>query len=215
MDEKEKKKLQDDLQDALNQAAAETLRADEASTVSVTEKERADKAEGELRALTTQFDSMKEERSDVDVDKLKRLLSASQTQVVAQRNRADAAEKPDTIRKLVKARVSLEAQAAMVLGAEIRLDEMSDRDVMVTVIERLDGAVDKDATEAYVSGCFTTLVKGHASGSAAIERVRDTIRRQDENKDNAETRTDSRSAREQFLARQMQAATPASNSEVK
>jgi len=203
-------KVNEDLQNALNQAAAETLRADEATTQAKSEKERADKAEGELRALTTQHEALKKERADVDVDKLKRLLSASQTQVAAQKARADAAENPDTIRKLVKARVALEAQAGSILGREARLDDMSDREVMVTVIERLDGAVDKEATDAYVEGCFTTLVKGHAAGSAAIERVKETIRRADEANNDADkkNRNDSRSPRQRFLDRQMNAARP-------
>ncbi len=193
--------MDEKLQEALNQAAAESLRADEAEKTVQTQTERADVAEGELRAMTTSHDALLKERADSpDADKLQRQLDASQRLFSAEKARADAAEDPENIRKLVKARVALEARSAIVLGEEMRLDDLSDREVMVAVIERLDGAVEDDASEAYVSGCFNTLVKGHVAGAAAIQRVQEIV--QTRTDDNETRRADNRSAREKFLEQQ-------------
>lgn len=196
--------MDEKLQEALNQAAAESLRADEAEKEAKTNKDRAEKADGELRAMTTRYDALVVETSDVDVEKLQRQIQALQTQLAAQRTRTDKAEDPEKIRGLVKSRVALEGKASVVLG-DMRLDDLSDKDVMVAVIERLDGAVAEDATEAYVNGCFSTLMKGHVAGVDAIQRVQEIVQSRVDSKD-AERRADNRSARDKFLARQQDAA---------
>lgn len=200
MDENEQK-----LHEALNLSAAETLRADEAETKLKELNEKSETMAGEITALTARLDEADKREPEIDTDKLQRQNVALQAQLTAQRNRADAAENPDKIRKLVAVRVGLEAQAKIVMGPDFKAEDMTDRQVMSAVIERLDAKVADDATDAFVSGCFTTLIKGHVAGSAALERVRETVQTRTDEADKAR-RNDNRSARDKFLDSQMNAA---------
>lgn len=193
--------MDQELQDALNEAVAQQLRADSAEKERDGEKSRADKLAGELAGLQTQHDALRKERADVDVDKMKRQITALSSQLSAEKKARLDAESPDRVRALVKARVDLERKASAVLEGA-RFDEMSDRDIKVAVIERLDGKVDPANSDGFVDGQFSTLIKGHAQGAAAIARVREiTEARADE-----KVRTDGRSAREKFLEKQANAA---------
>ncbi len=164
----------DELEKALNQVVAEQLRADAAEKALADLKASADKTAGELTGLQGRFDALQKERGDVDVDKLKRSVEVLQRQVAAERKARTDAESPENIRAKVKARVALERQAIGIVP-DARFDEMTDRDVMTVVIERLDGPVNPERSNAFVEGQFATLVKGHAQGEAAIASVREKI----------------------------------------
>lgn len=193
-----------DLDNALTQVVTEQMRADAAEKERDAERARADKLAGEAAGLQTQIDALKKERADnADAEKLQRQVKALERAFNAEKKARLDAENPERIRALVKARVDLERKAATVLP-DTRFDEMTDREIRVAVIERLDGKVDTNATDGFVDGCFNTLIKGHAAGAAAIARVREITETRTDEK-TREHRADARSEREKFLAKQASA----------
>jgi hypothetical protein len=194
--------MDEQLQEALNQVAVEQLRADQAEQATATEKARADSAAGERDSLKAQVDALKKERTDaasVDVAKLQNQNKALHTQNAALKTRLDAAESPESIRAKVKERVALETKAIVVLGDKVRLDELDDRALMATVVEKLQGMSLDGKSLDYVRARFDSAIESHAAGAAAIERVRDLI---DVKTTKNNERADSRSARQKFLEEQ-------------
>jgi hypothetical protein len=191
--------VEDQLNDAMTQLAAESLRADNAEQALDAATVEIEDLKGKLRAEKAGHEALQKERADVNIEKLKLENASLKKQVQAQdKARKDyAANEPARVREAVRARVELERQAAEVLGDE-RLDEYTDRQVMIKVIERLDAPVEANAADAFVSGCFKTLVKNRAQGVAAMARVREITERAPA----TEERRDNRSARERFLDRQ-------------
>lgn len=186
------------LEEAQNQLAVETLRADEAEAGRAKEKARADSLEGERDGLKSEVSKLQAERADGkddDADQLRRQIKALQTQVAAQKRRADEAEaaQPEKIR----ARVELQVKAGQFLDPKARLDQMTDRDVMAAVVERLQPGTDlKDRSDDYVRARFDSAVEAYARGSAALDRAREVVQVK------AEPRADGRSARQKFLDEQ-------------
>jgi hypothetical protein len=191
--------VEEQLNDAMTQLAAESLRADTAEQALAAANDRIATLEGQLEGERTGHEALKKERADVNVEKLKAENALLKKQVQAQdKARKDAAvNEPARIREAVRARVDLERKAGEVLGDE-RFDECTDRQLMIKVIERLDGPVDNSKPDAYVIGKFDTLVKNRAQGAAAMARVREIAERLP----TTEERRDNRSARERFLERQ-------------
>lgn len=186
------------LDDALNQAAAEQLRADQAESDAKSQKSRADAAEAQAEQYKLELDKLRKERADVDVEKMQRQIKLLQTNLAAQKARADKAESPDTIREKVQARVALERKAADVIGAETKFDAMDDRALMGAVIERLCNVSIDGRSDDYVKARFDAAVESFSIGSAQLERVRQAA-------DERTERTDNRTARDKFLERERNA----------
>lgn len=129
------------------------------------------------------------------MDELQKMLNAALADAAAQRTRADAAERErDTARgerdaervradaaektrndavagldKLVSDRVSLFAVAGPVLGAEVKLDSMTNVQIKSAVVEKVTGEkVPADATPAYVDGAYGVAIKSAARSDAAL-----------------------------------------------
>lgn len=76
----------------------------------------------------------------------------------ALQERLDAASDPASIAAAVKARVELEATAVKIGGAEMKLDGLSDHEVMVACIKVGDAEFDPDGkSEGYVTGRFDAI----------------------------------------------------------
>lgn len=198
--------IEQKLQDAQEQAAVESVRADQAETSLAKEKARADAAEGErdeLKARIVELEKARADAENVDGERLKNKITVLSAQVAREKARADAAESPENIRRLVKDRVELERKASVVLG-DARLDEMTDRQVMATVVEKLHRVSVEGKSDDYVRARFDSAIEAHRAGSAALEKAREAI----ETKKTPETRTDSRSARQRFLERENNAWKP-------
>lgn len=190
------------LQEALNQVAVEQLRADQAEQATITEKARADAAAGERDSLKEKLKESEKARldaSNVDVAKLQNQNKVLIMQNSALKTRLDAAESPEKIRGLVKDRVALETKAVVVLGDKVRMDEMDDRTLMATVVEKLQGTSLEGKSLDYVRARFDSAVESHAAGAAAIDRVRELV--DNKTKKDGE-RHDARSARQKFLDEQ-------------
>lgn len=197
------------LDDALGQAAAETLRADAAEKDLAAATARVATLEGERDAQRARADAAEKalaEAKTEDADKLRRQITVLQSQLGAQRARADAAEAPARIQELVGARVALQHRAAAILGADYRFDGKSDREIMVATLERAGVKVDGKADE-YVRARFDGVCESHATGTAALDRVREAVEQRQRAAD--ATRADGRSARQKFLDEQNNAWRPA------
>jgi hypothetical protein len=125
------------LEEALQALGVASARADQAEKDCVDARARADKAEGERDA-------------------------AKAAELAANKARQDAA---DAIESRVEARLALRGKAAGVLGASFKFDGLTDREVKVAVIKKLDGDdVAAERSDDYVDGRFDACV---ARGSAA------------------------------------------------
>ena len=194
--------MEEQLKEALAQVAAETLRADTAESLLNESQTRTATVEGELRGVAAELANLKKERADVDVDKLKNENAQLKKQLqMAQKARQDAVNlAPDKLDRAVKERVSLITEAQDVLGVEAKLDTLSNREIRIKVIERLDGPVEPSAVDAFVNGCYAALIKGRQQGEAALASVQ--ARRDSMRTLVPETKSDNRSAREKFLEAQ-------------
>lgn len=137
--------LMDELKKALEQAAAEKARADKAEAERDAEKARADKLEADRDAQKERADKAEKSRTD------------------------EAAALP----ALVRARVDLETKAAPVLGADVKLDAMSDREIRVAVIKAVcDVEVPADKSDEYVSARYDGAIEqaSRALGSLVAAR---------------------------------------------
>jgi hypothetical protein len=201
----DKKTVDPQIDDLMAQVAAESARADNAEAELKDISSKLTSAEGERDSLRENLKQAKDQiRKDAasrqPEDALRdqnRALLRKCERLEQERNDALA---PERLAKAVKERVALERAAQTVFGDQKRFDEMSDRTVMVEVIEKLHGTtIDKEKSDDYVRARFDAAIEGYSAGAAALARVREAAadRRQDE-----EARKDHRSAREKFLEQQ-------------
>jgi len=193
------------LQDLLAQVAALTSRAEQAEKERDDQKQRADAASGERDSLKAKYDEMAKERVDsADVAQLKDTIKGLTDRLRrAEKARMDA-DDPERIRKAVQARVQLEGKAVTVLGDEARFDSLSDRQVMVAVIEKLQGAVVNDThSDDYVRARFDSATESFAQGREALARARKVA------ETGKQERNDAVSARQKMIERNQNAWKPA------
>lgn len=97
--------------------------------------------------------------------------AALTSKLAAEAARADAA--PAKAAEALKARASLEATAGKALGADVKLDGKSDREVKIAVIQHYDSAFTgkdesgKDFTEDRIDGAFSVWTSSAAPAKAA------------------------------------------------
>lgn len=137
--------LQKKLASALAQVAAEKARADSAEVALAKMKRRADKAEGERDAEKVRADNAEKERKDA----------------------------VDLTPTRVRERVELETRALAILGKDTDLSKMSDREVRVAVVKRVDGAdIDDKRSDDYVSARYDSALERAQRADAAIGDAR-------------------------------------------
>lgn len=183
----------DALLTAASQLAAAEQRAALAEGKLAAETQRADAAEGRVSALEVEVKSLGENQTDLNQLELKDKTIKEQTA------RADAAEQklmavPEIMKEAVKSRVLLEKHAFEVMGGKFRMDDLSDREIMVTVVEKLHGvSIDDDRSDDYARARFDAAVEGHRNGHLALARI---VESTVENATKTEKRTDIASIRE-------------------
>ena len=167
MDEKLKKELDA----ALAELAVQKSRADSAEQRLGKETERADAAVGEVKGLKRDLDQAKtrlDEAASIDV-------AAKDDKIVELTERIDAAEKviaefPDRLASGVKARTELEKAALGVLGSKFVVDGLSDREIMVAVVEKRGGSITNES-DAELRGEFRAAVRGDAAWKESAAKV--------------------------------------------
>jgi hypothetical protein len=143
--------------DAAKVADAEKLRAD-------SEKQRADQLEGKVIELEKQIAA--------------NAVSAETEAITREAARADAAEAKvakfdSALNERVNARVALITKAAVVLGSDFRMDNLSDREIMAATVQKLDPSADISAqvSDGVIQGRFLAATDRHASSARSIARA--------------------------------------------
>jgi uncharacterized protein len=131
----------------------------------------------------------RDERRDAEIVELKAERDKLQGERDGLKTKLDKAEgdlkkatDPTAIAAAVKARVDLEQDARAIGGDEIKLDGLTDRDVMIAAIRHVDEKFDaKDRSDDYVRGRFETLAETHRSddedGGRGINAARAAVRK--------------------------------------
>lgn len=125
-------------------------------------KARADKAEADLAAAGTAAAAA---LAAVEA----RAVGAERDLAAERKARKDAVEAD---RNAIRARLQLEDTARKHLGAEVKLDELSDRDVMAAVVTKLDGDDLTGAHEEFVRGLFIRSIARADEAAAAVDGIR-------------------------------------------
>jgi hypothetical protein len=86
--------------------------------------------------------------------------------------RLDATD-PVKLQARIAARVSLETSARGILGAAVKLDAMTDRDIKIAVVEKV-AAIKLDAvkTDDYVQARFDSVIESANKGNPAVDATR-------------------------------------------
>jgi hypothetical protein len=183
---------------AATEIARERKRADDAEATLAEETKRADAADGQVKGLEKQIKELQDAQIDpAQVDELNVKIEQLETELAAEKKRADDAEDPARIKAAVKSRVALEKVASAILDTT-DFDNLDDRELMTLVIDKRGGEVTAEHTDEHVRGQFEALVKNFKRGAESLARLR-----QIATPVNADgTKAQARSARDQYLERQ-------------
>lgn len=121
--------------------------------------------------------------------------AAESEAVKKEKQRADEAEAKvkrfdETFATAVRARAKLEREAGRIMGAEFRMDDMTDRAIHEAVVKRLDASTDvKSVSDAELRGQYNTLVALAAKNVESQQRVGEIMSRtrETERKDEGES----------------------------
>ncbi len=151
---------------ALNESnRALEARAVAAEETSKKETLRADTAHGEILVVKGENEVLR--------TKLASQVAATETEAYrTEKLRADAAEIKvarfdETFEARVKARTSIMNSARVVMGNDFRMDDLSDRQIMASVVQRCDSSADvsKEVADGVIAGQFSTHVKGRIANA--------------------------------------------------
>lgn len=127
------------MEELQKQLAAAMVKAAEADARATSEKARADAAEAQCNTIRAERDSEK-----ARADKAEKA-----------RNDSDA-----SISERVAARVDLERKASEILGSEVELTKLTDREIKVQVVEKIDGdKIAESETPDYIRARFDRCLK--------------------------------------------------------
>lgn len=159
------------LDELVNQAAVAKTRADTAEAKLAEETKRADAAEGRADAAEKRIKQLEEGRIDAsEIDKRDALIKGMQLKLDAAVAAKAEAEDPQRIKTLIARRVKILRAATPVLpGRSDSLDALADRDIMLAVIERIQGPVEGNRSDDYIEACFDRAVKSHQVGEQVLQ----------------------------------------------
>lgn len=141
------------------------------------------------------LDAVKAESAKLKADSEKNAARADTAEAKAKQLEGDLAKATDAkaIAAQVQARVALEKRASEVLGAEIKLDAMTDLEVKKAVIVKLDSAADlTDKSVDYVAARFDFELASKARKNPAAEELAKKLEKKDS--------LDGKTAQEKFNA---------------
>ena len=152
----------------------------------VTEEEKAnmetiriDGVDYEVTAQVAQVFRAKFDKQDQEIVELRASTTAAESKATTESARADAAEEkatelegklegandPAKIKEAVDARVSLEREAAPILGDDVKLDDLSDSEIKIAVVKKVSPKVD----ESKLEGDYLTARYDGAIEASAVE----------------------------------------------
>ncbi len=180
------------------QLANEKARADSLATQLETERARADALAGKVAGLEAENVKLTEQaKNAAKADEAEQRVTVLLEETRKLKERVDAAEAPDRLAKAVKERVAIVTAASIVLGGNPRrFDGLTDREVMVMALEKIDGAVPADKADEYVKAWFDHSTRSYVATEAHLAKMAEQAR-----SGGGEQRMDSRTAREKMLER--------------
>lgn len=105
------------------------------------------------------------------LDGLQAKFDAQAEELKATQTKLDAATDPKAVAAVVAARVQLEGSARKVLGAEAKLDGLTEKEVKLQVLAKLrPSAKFDDKSDAYVDGAFETALESKTSSVAEVRK---------------------------------------------
>jgi hypothetical protein len=105
-------------------------------------------------------------------DKLKGRADASDKALEDANKKLATAEDPKRLDSLVTARTSLVSNATKVLGKDVKLDGLTERQVHETVLKKLDDKLDlAKESDAYVAGRFDAAIAAAPAGNKSPARA--------------------------------------------
>lgn len=132
-------------------------------------------SEAEIKAALKAWDRLqaKQAESQATLDKLSARADSADEQVKDLKSKLAEATDPARLDARVKARTKLVSDARLVLGAEEKLDGLSDRDVQVkTLVKGSKSFSAEGKSDEYISARFDALIE--SKGSEETQRVRET-----------------------------------------
>jgi hypothetical protein len=129
------------------------------------------------------FDASRKDERNRDADVMKQ-LKADGEKAAARADQAESdlkkektaradAEDPKKLRAAIATRVSLESKAREFVGAEVKLDEMSERDVKIAVLAKLSPEFKADGkSDDYVSARFDAATESASKRNSGLEAAR-------------------------------------------
>jgi hypothetical protein len=143
--------------------------------------------------------------------------AAEEAKKKAEQEKKDAAD-PKRIREQINARVALEKRASGVLGDEVKLDEMSEKDIKLAVLKELSPELKTDGkSDDYINARFdfaieafeadeesAPLAKARAAGGHAPPK-KNADAEDEEEHDDADVEVDPDAARAKMVKRQQEA----------
>ncbi len=161
------------------QLAAAEARAAAAEQKLATETARADAAEGRVDGLEKDIKGLRSERTDAAV------IAEKDAEIAKLQKRCDSAERaltsvPERIKQGVVARVHLERAAAPIMvskeGGEYKMDSLTDREIMVAVVERVHGvSIEKERSDDYARARFDSAVESWKAGASVLARITEQV----------------------------------------
>lgn len=98
----------------------------------------------------------------------------------------------ETFQKAVRERAKLEREAGRIMGAEFRLDDMTERQIHETVVKRLDGGADiKTPSDAELRGQYNALLALAVKNAESQQRVGEILSRSNDGPDRKDADTES------------------------
>jgi hypothetical protein len=142
--------------------------------------QRADAADARVVTLTQENNDLRAQIASAAVEVETTALKAKQIRI--DELEATVSRHDELFGAAVEARVELERKAAVVMGPEFGMRGLPDRQIVATVVKRLDAQQDTSpkVTDAYLRGRFDSLVELHARNARSSQRVGDLITQQNQ-----------------------------------
>lgn len=163
--------------------ASNTGENDSQGTTEMNKKIRIDGVDFEVTEPVAQAYANKKDAYKKSIDKLEKQIAKEQARADAAEESLKAAQEslkaandPAALREKISARVAIETQARSVLGSDVRLDTMSEREIRVAVLSKMNKNFKADGkSDEYVSARFDIAIETAQKSDDALSGVRQTI----------------------------------------
>jgi uncharacterized protein len=184
-------KLQEQIRSLGAQLAEAEAKLKQAETRADSEKLRADTAEGRAQQIERDAEELRVKanaaQAAVDTAALQEANKRADTLQV----RVDSFDKD--FEKRVRERATLERKASVVMGDGFRMDALSDREIMATVVKHLDASADvsNGVADGVILGRFQTMCERHDAQARSYARASEVLA-ENTRRDAAQTREQKR-----------------------